>query len=242
MPIVKTFSKSAAFVSAIVLLALAGCSGEDKYPPSIDLAARPGSVAVVPFDQRVEGAPKRALSYVPARAWIDPDPLPQGARVLQINLNLFGSGDVSGSILVFVPPEARGDVAFSVSASGDGRGQSASIVPFKTDSVDVTLAVDGEPLTEDPPSLVGDWHDEGGDIWRFSGPPSQVLTKVYASGEEKVEHYDIYPDGAGRWFLVCVNPKDGAYWIDVGEDGVLSVDRSGGEFEPFATLTRAPAD
>ena len=224
-----------------ILLMVCGCSEKDQHPMSINVGARPGSIAVIPFRQPVEGLPKRALSLVPAHAWTDPDSLPLGARVIQSNLNLHGSGNVTGSLLIFLPPTARGDITFSVSASGDGRGQTASKVSFKTKPMNVTLTVEGDAIAESPPSLAGDWRNKD-DIWNFSAPPVRKLTKHYATGEEKVEHYDIYPDGAGRWFLVGVNPKDGAYWIDLDKEGALSVAHPGTEFRPFATMTRLRPD
>ena len=229
----------AAISVATLMLMVCGCSDENKYPTSIKVVARPGSVAVIPFRQPVEGSPKRALSLVPARAWIKPDSLSQGARVIQSNLSLHGSGNVSGQLLIFLPPTAHGDITFSVSASGDGRGQRASIVSFKTKSMNVTLTVDGDEVAESPPSLAGDWHKKK-DIWNFSAPPVRKLTKRYATGEKKVEPYEIYPDGAGRWYLVCVNPKDGAYWIELSKDGSLLVDRPGEKFQPSTPMTRVP--
>ncbi len=231
-----------AAISVVILLFMVyGCGEEAKHSTPIKVVARPGSVAVVPFRQSVEGSPKRALSLVPAHALIDPNSLYQGARVLQSNLNLHNSGVVRGQLLILVPPTAQGDIPFSLSASGGGRGQSASAVSFKTQPVKVTLTVKGEPVSESPPSLAGDWQNKN-DTWNFSAAPERKLTKRYASGEEKVEVYDIYPDSTGRWLLVCVNPKDGTYWVELGKEGSLSVAHPGKAFKPFATMTPLPSN
>lgn len=227
---------AAAIVAFATLTVLAGCDGAQKYPKSIEVSTRPGAAVVVPFKQRVKGAPKRALGTIAASPLIDPNPLPQDAKLLHSSLYLFGSGDVGGDILIYVPETASGELTFSLTASGDGRGQGASLVFFKTETTDVTVKVEGTPPSDAAPSLAGAWTHEG-QVWTFEGGQVSSLRILYPSGEEEIMHYEAYPDGAGRWFLVDFNPAGVTYWVSL-EGDVLSLAHAGARFEPFATLGR----
>lgn len=228
---------AAAIVAFAVLMVLAGCDGAQKYPKSIEIAARPGAAVVVPFRQRIKGAPKRALGTIAASPLIDPNPLPQGAEVLHSSLYLFGSGDVGGDILIYAPETASGAFTFSLAASGDGRGQGASAVFFKTETTEVTVHIEGAPVENTaPPKLAGAWTRDD-QVWTFEDGQIPSLRILYPSGEEKIMHYEAYPDGAGRWFLVNYDPAGASYWASL-EGDVLSLAHAGARFEPFATLGR----
>lgn len=233
----RSFSVGAALIVVIAAASLIGCGESQKYPRSIELAARPGAALVVPFNQRVKGAPKRAMSWVPASPLIDPKPLPQGAELLHSRLALFGGGDVSGNLLIYVPETASGDIAFSLSASGDGRGQGASLVFFKTETTDVTVKVEGTPIENTaPPNLTGAWtYDDK--IWTFEDASTPTLRILYATGEEKVMRYEVWPDGAGGWFIVDVFPSGMTYWARLDDDALMLA-HPDAQFEPFATLRR----
>ncbi|MEZ5895398.1 MAG: hypothetical protein R3C51_03275 [Parvularculaceae bacterium] len=224
-------------IAVIAAAGLIGCGESQKYPQSIEVTARPGAALVVPFSQRVKGAPKRALGVIAADPLIDPKPLPQGAALLDSSLYLFGSGDVGGDILIYVPKTASGAFTFSLAASGDGRGQSASLVFFKTDETDVTVKIAGAPVADTPPpDLAGAW-TQGDQIWTFEDAIIPALRILYPTGEEKVIRYKPWPDGAGGWFLVDIDPAGGVYWARLDGDA-LSMARPGEKFEPFTLLTR----
>ncbi|WDI31928.1 hypothetical protein PUV54_01835 [Hyphococcus flavus] len=233
----RTFSLGSALIAVIAAAGVTGCSESQKYPQSIEIAARPGAALVVPFKQRVKGAPKRALGAIEASPLIDPNPLPQGAELLDSSLYLFGSGDVGGDVLIYVPETASGAFTFSLAASGDGRGQSASAVFFKTEATDVTVQIAGAPVENAPSSdLAGPWTRDD-EVWTFEDGVIPSLRILYPSGEEKVMRYAAYPDGAGRWFLIDYDPAGATYWASLEGDTLLLA-HPDAQFEPFATLAR----
>lgn len=233
----RTFSLGSALIAVIAAAGLTGCSESQKYPQSIEVTARPGAALVVPFSQRVKGAPKRALGAIAADPLIDPKPLPQGAELLDSSLYLFGSGDVGGDILIYVPETASGEFTFSLAASGDGRGQTASVVFFKTETTEVTVKIEGAPVENTPPpELAGVWMRDD-EVWTFEDGQVPALRILYPTGEEKIVRYEAWPDGAGRWFLVDYNPAGATYWASL-EGDALFLAHPDVQFEPFATLTR----
>lgn len=232
----SSFSAARTFMSALGIALIAGCGGPE-YRTSHEVTARPGAALVVPFNQPVKGAPKRALGAIEARPLISPSPLPQGAELLDSSLYLFGSGDVGGDILIYVPETASGAFTFSLAASGDGRGQSASLVFFKTETTEVTVKIEGAPVENSlPPKLAGAWTRDD-EVWTFEGGQIPSLRIRYASGEEKIMRYAAYPDGAGRWFLVDYDPAGATYWASLEGDALLLA-YPDVQFEPFATLVR----
>lgn len=227
-----------AVVAGLVLLAanLAGCDDAQK-PGARDISARPGTVVVVGFRQPVEGAPKKALASVPSNPIVKPSPLPEGATVIHDSFFLGGSGNVSGDLLLLIPPEASGDIALTLAASGRGAGRAGSGVSFKTGAVDVKIAVSGAPPDSNPPKLAGTWK-KNDQSWTFDGKQRPTLRIRHAPGEEKAIRYQLYRDGKDRWFLV-ENRKGGtAYWLALNGEGKLVVDHPGTDFKPFATLSR----
>lgn len=219
-----------------LLLAIAGCSGS-TYPTSIELQTRPGAIAVVPFDQPVNGTPKRALSYVPAMPILAPHPLPQNLEVVHSSLALYSTGDVSGRLLVFVPEDASGTINFTLAAYGDGRGQLASLVGFRTRTQNVKIIIDGVVSDALLPSLTGVWR-EGGRVWTFHDGRSSTLEIQNPSGETKQIRYTLYPERPGRWFLIEPDPRGAAFWVEFDGAGTLSVSHPGEDFSPFAHLIR----
>lgn len=226
------------FVIAVWLVLTSGCGGPE-YPAAIQISARPGAVAVVPFDQPLRGKRQRAMSFIPVRPLVLPSPIPQKARLVYNKIALHGSGNVSGHLLIRVPEEANGDIQFSVSASGEGSravGGSASF--FSTDNLDVTISVDGAPVETPPPDLAGEWREDDA-TWTFRTGRAPSLNISRASGEEKTVNYNIYPDGRGRWVLVEPGLQGLAYWIEINQAGTLLVAHLGEDFDPFARFARA---
>jgi hypothetical protein len=218
-------------------MAMAGCDGEGPAS-AIEVTAPPGAVVVLRYDRPVKGAPKRAMSYIPARPVFNPSPLPENALLVHNGLGLHGSGDISGELLIQVPEDAQGAIQFSVSASGDGsRAVGGASVFFAADEVNVTISIEGEQTEFAPPDLVGEWND-GKRKWIFRESQIPILNIHYASGEEKTIRYNIYPDGRGRWFLVESGLVGTAYWIEIDESGGLLVSHVGEIFDPFTRYTR----
>ena len=224
-------------VAALVLsVGLVACDdASDDTGGSIN--ARPGTAVAIPFRQPVAGAPKKAHSIVPASAIVKPSPLPQGVTVIRESLSLHGSGDVSGTLLVLIPETAAGDLTFTLAAAGRGAGRAGSGVSFKTDAVDVRIAIAGDPPNDNPPDLAGTWTWKT-QTWQFDKSAGPALRIRYSTGEEKVVRYKLYPDGQGRWFLVGIGKRDPAYWVVSNGANELAVDHPGKDFKPFATLAR----
>lgn len=205
-------------------------------PGKIEKTVRPGSTAVFEFKAKPTDKSIRAQSYIEAHAIVDPDPLPQGAVLLHTDLLLHNSGVVSGDVLLFVPETAIGDLEFNVSASGDGRSASGGNVFFKTSQKLFQLSVEGPPVKVVAPILQGNWKSETL-TWSFSDQPSHSVAVSHASGDRSVFQYELYPDGAGRWFLIDARIGGQAYWIEMdSEAGALFVSWPGTEFAPFAEL------
>ena len=136
-----------------------------------------------------------------------------------------------------MPESAAGDIAFSLAASGGGRGQTGSAVYFRTETTEVTVKIKGAPVENTvPPKLAGAWTRDD-QVWTVEDGRIPSLRILYPSGEEKVMRYAAYPDGAGRWFLVDYDPAGGTYWASL-EGDTLSLAHAGAQFEPFATLGR----
>lgn len=221
-------------------LLLAGCG--DGPPRAIEVTAPPGAIALIPFEGSTKNKRTRALSYIPATPRTDPTPLPQRALLIYHGLGLFGSGAVSGNLLVKVPDDATGEIQFSVSAYGQARsatGGGASF--FSTDDVAVTISVEGERKESSPLNLAGVW--EGDDqSWSFRTGSSPVLTIRYSDGDEKTIRYSLHADGRGRWILLETGIEPAVYWIEIDDVDVLHVSHPGEAFDPFARYSRAQAD
>ena len=235
----RSFASSAGKALIFTLLSLlASCEQAPKYETSIDVSARPGTVVLVPYDQPVRGKRQSALSYIPARAQIDPMPMPQGSKVVYQSLGLHGSGDIAGDLLLQVPLDAKGEIKFSLSAFGQGNqviGGSAAF--FSTEDIDVKIKVAGQPITEVLSDLEGEWSD-GDRTWIIRQGQFLEIDERRADGEEKISKVQAFSDGAGRWFLIELGGEK-AYWIEHEDSGTLLISHPAESFDPYAVLPRA---
>ena len=234
LSVAKSAAKAAIFT--FIVLA-ASCDQTPKYATSIELSARPGAVVIVPYDQPVRGKRQSALGYIPARVQIDPKPIPQGARVVYQSIGLHGSGDIAGDLLLQVPLDAEGEIKFSLSAFGQGNqvmGGSAAF--FSTEDINVSIKVAGQPITEVPPELEGEWSD-GDRTWIIQQGDLLVIKKRRADSEEKTSKAQAFSDGNGRWFLIELGGAN-AYWIEYEKSGTLLISHPGDMFDPFIVLAR----
>ena len=137
----------------------------------------------------------------------------------------------------YAPESASGDIAFSLAASGDGRGQTGSAVYFRTETTEVTEKSRARRLkTRRRRSLRarGLVTIRSG---RLKTGKSPHCAFFIIRARRKSCATRAYSDGAGRWFLVDFNPAGATYWASL-EGDVLSLEHAGAQFEPFATLGR----
>ena len=206
------------------------------YPANITIEARPGAAVVLPFKRRLERAQKNMPSVIHGSALTDPNPLPAGLEVLYSNV-LFKTSGASGDVLIWLPPEALGEIEFSIAASADASTVGAGAPKLNSDKARVTLTVSGAPVAGNEPALAGDWSD-GGHKWTFAADANRQLTIANSEGAATFS-YDLYPDQTGRWFLAEIKPEQPRlYWIGV-EGDVLKVSWAGDEFKPIMELRRS---
>ena len=236
----KSLAFKFAFLFSIAMATLLGSACSDAGPRKIELSAQPGETVVIRFDRPVIGSKKKALSFIPASPRLEPRSLPQGAELIYSSLSLFGSGDVSGHLLVHVPQEAAGDIVFKVSASGSGsRAVGGSAASFSTDDVDVTINVSGDVMDQTQPDLEGEWRDSDR-VWAFQQAEISTLKIKHPTGEEDLFRHKAYPGANDRWFLVGHGVDANAYWIEVDENEKLRVSVAETEFDPYYEFNRTP--
>ena len=229
-----------AVLLSIAVIATLATACSDAGPRKIELSAQPGETVVIPFDRPVKGSKTKALSFIPASPLFNPRSLPQGAELIYSSLSLFGSGNVSGHLLVHVPQDAEGDIVFTVSASGSGsRAVGGSAASFSTDDVDVTINVSGDVMEQTQPDLDGEWRD-GDRVWVFQQADISTLKIKHPTGEEDLFRHKVYAGTNGRWYLIGYGIDANAYWIEVDENENLRVSVAKTEFDPYYEFTRAP--
>lgn len=205
------------------------------YPALITIEARPGAAIIVPFSRRLERAQKKLLSANNGAAQTDPDPLPDGLVVIKSDIKFLTSG-ASGSIIIWAPPEASGEIRFSITAWSDTNVAGAGATKLNSDSAAVTIKVAGDPVLSTEPELTGEWSDETRH-WSFTGEGGRNLSISHAD-QAATMRFDLYPGQNSRWFLVEItemSPR--VYWIEA-ENDLLKIAWPGKEFEPFAQLQR----
>lgn len=209
------------------------------YPAQITIVSRPGAAIIVPFSRRLERAQKSILNVIDGNAITEPNPLPGGLSLIHSEVNFRSSG-ATGDILIWLPPEASGEIKFSITASADAGAAGVGAARLYSDSAAVTLKVAGAPVAVAEPDFSGEWSDHE-QQWSFAANGGdKELTIKDADGVRNME-YDLYPDQNGRWFLAEIEPvRPRVYWIDV-EGDLLKVALPGKEFKPFAELRRSGA-
>lgn len=219
-----------------VSIALSGCTGR-TYDSAVIVDARPGTVALVPYDQPVDGKPPTVFGWLDAYPTTEPARLPEGAQVLHDSMNLHSSGDVSGHLLIHVPEQATGEIEFLLSAWSRGEGISTRAASrYTSREVPVTIHIAGSSVDVREPSLEGQWRSDNG-TWTFARDDVPMLHIQTNDGDEQWLRYRLYPESDGRWYLISMSHTNAAFWIQV-DDSRLSVDWPGTDFNPFSTYER----
>lgn len=205
------------------------------YPAQITIESRPGAAVVVPFKRRLERAQKNIPSAIEGSAITDPIQLPNGLVVIHSDIILLSSG-ASGDVVIWAPPEASGEIKFSITAWAEAGSVGAGATRLNSDSAAVTLNVAGEPVISAEPNIKGEWSDET-HHWEFAGVGGKNLT-IKDADQTATMGYNLYPGQNGRWFLAeTTKTSPRVYWIEA-EDDLLKIAWPGKEFKPFAQLQR----